>query len=298
VATIYRTMDVVTSVRVEIAGQASWTPWVSSGTGGKTYEAGYWIFQMNFPSSGTVEVGLRAPAPQSVDRNSVHATDDFGDSELRTMDVAPVEQPTPTRTPTPIPSATPQNVDITVTTGGVATVIDSPGCLNYNGGIRNFENSVVSGYWVSNGFDPATGWVTLVSNGIGNYHLVEWQALHICGGSTVDEALSELGKIDPGGVGNPRRIVNPTLIYNLVQNQSTPNLWGVIFTANDSAGARVTVLAYRDFQVHGWAVAIAAPSGVNCVCVPGGPVWQVDNRVTCTSDSVTPGAYLPILIRR
>lgn len=106
--------------------------------------------------------------------------------------------------------AAPQSgVDIVVTTGGTTVTISNPGCLNYDGGVRNFNIVVKAGFWVSNGFDPSTGWVTMVSNGIGNYHLAEWRALHICGGSTADGALTELGKVDPNGLRNPRVIVNP-----------------------------------------------------------------------------------------
>lgn len=75
----------------------------------------------------------------------------------------------------------------------------------------------------------------------------------------------------------------PGQVYNLAQDESTPSLWGVVFTANDNAGATVTVLTVLDFQVHGWAVALSAPDGVSCTWIPGGPNWQVDNRVTCTA---------------
>jgi hypothetical protein len=105
--------------------------------------------------------------------------------------------------------AAPQGVDITVTTGGSSVVIVAPGCMNFDGSVRNFDITVRSGAWVSNGFDPIDGWITLVSNGSGRYALNEWRALHICGGVTTDEAFAELGKVDPGGVINPRRVINP-----------------------------------------------------------------------------------------
>lgn len=79
-------------------------------------------------------------------------------------------------------------------------------------------------------------------------------------------------------------------VYTLVLRQSTPYLWGVVFTANDVAGARVEVLSYRLFQVHGWAVGITAAVGVDCLWVPGGPSWQVDNRVACSGS----GAKTPV----
>ncbi len=112
-------------------------------------------------------------------------------------------------------SAAPETgVDIVVTIGGIATTIDAPGCLNYDGH-HDWEwgISVQEGFWVSNGWSQPRGgpgeWITLVSNGVGYYHFIEWPALHVCGGSTVDEALAELGKIDPNGVQNRRFIVNP-----------------------------------------------------------------------------------------
>ena len=100
-------------------------------------------------------------------------------------------------------------VDIVVTTGGTVVTIATPGCLNYDGGVRSFDLVVRTGAWVSNGWDPNKGWITYVSNGVGNYIVTEWRALHICGGSNTEEALIELGKIDSGGVTNPRVVMNP-----------------------------------------------------------------------------------------
>ena len=124
-------------------------------------------------------------------------------------------------------SAAPLGVDITVSTGGSTAVISDPGCLNYDGGVRSFDLVVRTGAWVSNGFDPHTAsWVTLVSNGVGNYRLVDLRALHVCGGTDVNEALAELRKIDEGGYNNPRIVVNPISVATAtptVTQTRTPN---------------------------------------------------------------------------
>lgn len=132
VATVYRTDGTLTGVRIEITGQQSWAPWVSSGTGTPTFQAGLWIFQMAFPAEGKIEVGLRASAPTAVDRITVSASDGSGGIEIRQADVAPVGQPptatptptsTVTRTPTATPISTSTSVPPTATPTATATGI-------------------------------------------------------------------------------------------------------------------------------------------------------------------------------
>ncbi len=107
-------------------------------------------------------------------------------------------------------------VNIVVTaTGDAPVTIDTPGCLNYDGHHDlEWRISVFKGSWVSNGWSQPKGgpgeWITYVSNGVGYYHFVEWPALHVCGGASLDEALAELKKIDEGGYLNRRVLVNPT----------------------------------------------------------------------------------------
>lgn len=106
--------------------------------------------------------------------------------------------------------AAPAGLEITVVAAGTPVVMLNPGCLGFNGQPADYRIIVKAGAWVSNGFDPSIGWITLVSSGgEGNYRLTAWQAQHICVGSTVEEAYSALAKWDPGAVNNPRVYVTP-----------------------------------------------------------------------------------------
>ncbi len=124
VVTVYRTIPQVPDVTIRIEGEASWVPWVSSGTGSAVWEYGTWHFWgILFPTDGKIEVGLRAPAPLETKRISVNVQDGFGASESRTAYVSPIGQP-PTATPTATPTQT--GVPPTVTPTSTATPTATP----------------------------------------------------------------------------------------------------------------------------------------------------------------------------
>ena len=131
-------------------------------------------------------------------------------------------------------------VDIVVTTGGVAVTIATPGCLNYDGGVRSFDLIVRAGAWVSNGFDPSAGWITLVSNGLGDYRFSSWRGLHVCGGTSVSEALAELRKIDEGGYNNPRVVVNPISVSTATPTATQTHTPNPTATATRTSSPTVT----------------------------------------------------------
>ncbi|KKT45664.1 MAG: Kelch repeat-containing protein [candidate division WWE3 bacterium GW2011_GWA2_44_16] len=148
VVTVYRTDGTLTGVRIEITGEQSWAPWVSSGTGTPTFQAGLWIFQMAFPAEGKIEVGLRVSTPTAVDHITVSASDGSGGIETRQADVAPVGQSptatstsTSTRTPTATSTSVPPTATPTVTATPspvVEPLIVLEGGINTNEGFTPF----------------------------------------------------------------------------------------------------------------------------------------------------------------
>lgn len=143
-STVYRVDSTLSEIRIEITGgQSTWEPWVSSGIGIPIFQSETWIFQMQFPVDGKVEVGLSVPAPSVTDHISVTAVAG-GITEVRRADIAPVSQ-TPTTTPTNSSTSVPPtatSTDVPPTTTPTVTpepLIVLEGGVNTQEGFRPFS---------------------------------------------------------------------------------------------------------------------------------------------------------------